>query len=511
MNQQLWDYVTNARTAGFDDQKIRENLLAAGWKEIDVNEILPNLEAKIPAQPVLTVDTVQPSLSDSLAQDSEKTSFFSQLKDPKIWGNVVGLLLIIAAGAYFYIVKASGPEATWKRFVLSDAFPTQDAWYKSVVKMSYSEENVDQTGSADVNAEFTEGLQDNKEVAQGTVVLNYKYGGLSTSIDAIEFRFFDKTFYVNIKNIPFVSEFAKDYDGWVKFDEAKLEKTIGTNSQQEKDIVDRALEILKANKVVNSHKYIAKENVLGKSTHHFSVTIDKEALIKSYEQISQLDKSIAAQMTAEETKQIRDFLNNLEVSIELWLGIDNSKIYRVAVNVKMPSLLAQAQKKSSDSKVLAEMKVLATALELYYNDNNNYPSSLSGLSSYTGIPASTTTNVVQCPFKETYAYTSINNGKSYSLKGCIITENSTFSTGIVESSPTGFKTIEAHPEWNNILSSDIKEKLNALFTFDFKLAPTTAITVETPEKFWDLSNNLPVLPSGNATSSDMLSPGQFER
>lgn len=511
MNQQLWDYVTAARTAGFDDQKIRGDLLAAGWKETDVNEILPNLEATTFVQSALAVDIAQPPSTDSPVLDSKGTFFLKKLKDPKIWGDIIGLLLIIAAGTYFYTVKASGPEAVWNRFNLSDAFPTQDAWYKSVAEINYSETNVDQAVSANVNAEFIAGLQDNKEMAQGTIAVNYKYGGLNTSIDAIEFRLLDKTFYINVENIPFVGEFAKDYDGWIKFDEAKLEKTIGTDSQQEKDIVDQALEILKANKVVDSHKYIAKEDVLGKKTHHFSVTIDREALIKSYEQITKLDKLVAAQITPEETKQITDFLNNLEASVELWLGTDDSKIYRVVVNVKMQGTLAQAQKKSSDAKVFAEMRSLATSLELYYADNGNYPLSLSELSSYTGMPASKTNDVAQCPFKEAYAYLSIDNGKSYSLRTCIVTENSTFSTGILEASPAGLKTIEAHPEWNNISNSDIKAKLNALFTFDLKFAPTAAITVRAPENFWDLSDSLPTLSPGNATGSEILPSGQFER
>lgn len=40
MNQQLHDYITQSRKAGKADDQIRQELLNAGWKEVEINEIL---------------------------------------------------------------------------------------------------------------------------------------------------------------------------------------------------------------------------------------------------------------------------------------------------------------------------------------------------------------------------------------------------------------------------------------------------------------------------------------
>lgn len=84
--------------------------------------------------------------------------------------------------------------------------------------------------------------------------------------------------------------------------------------------------------------------------------------------------------------------------------------------------LNSARQKSRDAKRLADVRQLASALELYFNDNNQYPGSLNSLvATYmTSLPTypgptdspCTTTN-------STYAYTAGSGNSTYTLTFCV--------------------------------------------------------------------------------------------
>ncbi len=82
--------------------------------------------------------------------------------------------------------------------------------------------------------------------------------------------------------------------------------------------------------------------------------------------------------------------------------------------------LNSARAKSRDAKRLADVRQMATALELYYNDYDRYPNQLSALTpSYVGaLPTSPTPADGTCTdSSNTYAY--VSNGSDYELDFCL--------------------------------------------------------------------------------------------
>jgi prepilin-type N-terminal cleavage/methylation domain-containing protein len=84
--------------------------------------------------------------------------------------------------------------------------------------------------------------------------------------------------------------------------------------------------------------------------------------------------------------------------------------------------LGSARSKSRDAKRIGDVRQLGTALELYYNDNNAYPSALSGLApSYIGaVPTAPTPPDGSCNTgNNAYTYTQTGSGSGYTLAFCV--------------------------------------------------------------------------------------------
>ena len=110
--------------------------------------------------------------------------------------------------------------------------------------------------------------------------------------------------------------------------------------------------------------------------------------------------------------------------------------------------LGNARVKARDSKRVADLKQISTALELYYNDNGAYPAIITsgqslispdGLITYMAIIPSNPTPREDngCPNAD-YTYTSINDNTSYTLDCCIGTNVSELTAGTVTYTPSGW-------------------------------------------------------------------------
>ena len=109
--------------------------------------------------------------------------------------------------------------------------------------------------------------------------------------------------------------------------------------------------------------------------------------------------------------------------------------------------LNQARARSRDARRLADIKQMQTALEMYYNDNNKYPSSLEDLSSSTPpylliIPvAPTPADGTGCDTGNTYTYTAtaLNgvNQSSYTLTYCLGSDTGGVESGLNTATPAG--------------------------------------------------------------------------
>jgi len=112
--------------------------------------------------------------------------------------------------------------------------------------------------------------------------------------------------------------------------------------------------------------------------------------------------------------------------------------------------LNQARARSRDARRLADVKQIQTALEMYYNDYNAYPSSLaSGDSIGTGtniymatVPTAPTPADGTCTATNNgYSYTSTQLGtvpnSSYNISYCLGTAAGGVTAGIKKASPSG--------------------------------------------------------------------------
>lgn len=104
--------------------------------------------------------------------------------------------------------------------------------------------------------------------------------------------------------------------------------------------------------------------------------------------------------------------------------------------------LNNARAKSRDAKRVADIKQMQTALELYFNDKQSYPTSsemVSSISSYDPtsgtstymqvIPTSPNPQATACTGADVYTYTQDSAGASYSLNYCLEGNVGTISGG----------------------------------------------------------------------------------
>lgn len=109
--------------------------------------------------------------------------------------------------------------------------------------------------------------------------------------------------------------------------------------------------------------------------------------------------------------------------------------------------LGSARSKSRDAKRVADIRQIVSALELYYNDANQYPSNItSGNSlSYNGttymavVPTNPSPkNDGNCPSAD-YAYSQVSANASYVITYCIGSATGEISAGTNRATPNGLK------------------------------------------------------------------------
>ncbi len=96
--------------------------------------------------------------------------------------------------------------------------------------------------------------------------------------------------------------------------------------------------------------------------------------------------------------------------------------------------LQNSRASARDAKRLADVKQMQTALELYFNDNNSYPTSVTSTIATSGVVYLTTLPVAPTPIDgscttTTNAYTYSSNGSTYSITFCLGGRTSGLSSG----------------------------------------------------------------------------------
>ncbi len=110
--------------------------------------------------------------------------------------------------------------------------------------------------------------------------------------------------------------------------------------------------------------------------------------------------------------------------------------------------LGNARAKSRDAKRVADMRQLVSALELYYNDANAYPTfvtpgqalSYNSTTYMAIVPSNPNPNndgSTPCPANTNYLYSSTNAGASYLITYCLGSATGEISAGTHRATPNG--------------------------------------------------------------------------
>lgn len=106
--------------------------------------------------------------------------------------------------------------------------------------------------------------------------------------------------------------------------------------------------------------------------------------------------------------------------------------------------LNNARLKSRDAKRVSDVKQIQTALELYNNDYEKYPSNLFELSNYLAIPPTNPTpNDGNCASDFEYKYDQLNNGLSYELNYCLGEDTGNIKAGYNTANPDGVNSVNS--------------------------------------------------------------------
>lgn len=101
--------------------------------------------------------------------------------------------------------------------------------------------------------------------------------------------------------------------------------------------------------------------------------------------------------------------------------------------------LGSARQKSRDAKRLADVRQLASAMELYFNDNNSYPTTYASLAtSYIGQLPTFPTPADGCN-TTSYTYTRGSGGSTYTISFCISAPTGGYASGTRTLSETGIQ------------------------------------------------------------------------
>jgi hypothetical protein len=96
---------------------------------------------------------------------------------------------------------------------------------------------------------------------------------------------------------------------------------------------------------------------------------------------------------------------------------------------------------TTDTQRISDVREMAIALELYYNDNGSYPVSLAGLTPLylTTLPTAPTAEGTCTAAQNTYTYTQLQSGANYNLTFCLGSTAGAYSAGVHSLSAMGIQ------------------------------------------------------------------------
>ncbi len=412
-------------------------------------------------------------------------------------------------------------------------------------------------GSAYINRSIADKPESSSKV-------QYTFGSGNTSFSTgLEYILLDGVLYLNVGDNPLLSSISRSEMGgkkidWLKIDIKKVKEEISSLGTFLEEASDPAFKV-QLEKIWSDSTLIKQEGSMGEElinnikTQHFKNSLDKQALVQLANRYAdsifdKIKKSNPdAQTYTKEIDQARllvkeifsQLIGKLEIKeFETWVGKKDGKLYKVHLVTNAPSVVSMVKNlegadffttraKSRDAKRLADIRQMASALELYYNDHNRYPESKDGVPvgnitpNYIGIlPQAPTPADGKCSeYYNSYWYEVQPDGQNYTLTFCLGAITGGYPAGLARLTAMGIEGglvcpgSEDQCEGSNAQSgSEIDEMKSQVKDFISKLDFSAKINVEMtyydygkkieltpPTEFYDI---LEALGSARAKSRD---------
>lgn len=549
VNQQLVIYIEQAKAKGLPDKEILAALkVDPAWVSLTDAEAIDAF-AFVNGNNRPVVPTVGPAPVLSTAN-------FALPHKALIACVVVTALILVGGGVVLAKKKGfvtqllhADPQAAWGAFIQNQNIEP----YAQEVTIEYAD-----SGSGGANGPlsmkvtdsgFTNGQSslENTEL-QHTVSYSVNAGGQQIG-GGLEFRLLGKSLYVNLKDTP-LGTFLRESDqnktqtSWLKLSldpkdlgdvTAQVLPGGADESSADTTVLQQKAREVKLKQVFEKPEILGSEQVRGQNTVHLKLGFNKQALQDSVEQVLSV---IAVGQSAEKRELLQKlttaWLDKFQVKdFQAWVGEKDGRLYKVVFKSNAPSYasltetvsgvaLGNARQRAADAKRLADIRQLASALELYFNDHGVYPKA-----GQNGAPANMAPNYIgavpEAPpasglctdYYNAYWYTPVGPLQSgadgeqgyadYIYTFCLGSSNGGYSEGVNKLTPKGISSAEcvsteAHPCSSGMSKNDpedlaqefIKQlDFNASFTltgeyFDYGKPRT----VEAPAQSVDIMEEL---------------------
>ncbi len=406
---QLDDYISKARSAGLDDEAIKNELRKAGWDE----SIIMNSFGQSNVPVMYEASGALENLPAQFQQHFSKPSIWRKLKIPVI---IFFSVVAVGAGAYFGYNTFFNSTGTLLAESLKNTFTASSG------HISFEMEVADKIEPGDDINDLSQIFGDNlvlKVTGQG----NYKKNDLdmtdldvqietSLNLDGFNLGFTFATrvigndTYILMDDILLLRmltgiDSPEVSSKWFKFNPLEFDSVVKDYGVQDIENTDNGLiepTINKLFSLIGKYEYIklgekiGSEKVDGVNTTNYRLIINKNEIKKAITDavdIISIDVGAPPQETKEAIQIINLFIDKADLSADIWISSDKY-VRKMVYNFKLPSLtkvietydevyndvnspdIAKALPKIKDTVDQADNSFLITVTSIYSDFGKNF-------------------------------------------------------------------------------------------------------------------------------------------
>lgn len=552
VNQQLVIYIEQARAKGLPDKEILAAL------KVDPTWVAIQDADAIDAFAFVNGNNRPAAGADSAASIVSSSNFFLPRK--ALIACVVVVVLVLVGGGVVLAQKKgfmtrllqANPETAWGLFVHNQTIEP----YAQEVTIEYAdtagaggESRVTSVKLVDMG--YTNGRQELADL-QLTHGVSYTVAADGQQMGGnVEFRLLNKALYVNLKDTPLgtflqESEQNKTKTSWLKISldpkdlgdiaaEVLPQTATPEDTAPNTTVLQQKVQSMQFKQIFEKPEVLGTEQVRGQATVRVKLGLNKAALQdvftqllptlregQSTEQLETVQKLMAAWL---DKFQVKDF--------QAWIGEKDGRLYKVVFQSNAPSFgsltktvtgaaFENARQNSRDAKRIADIRQMASALELYFNDHGVYPKAEANgapanvVPNYIGaMPEAPETSGLCTDYYNTYWYTPLGQLQSgvngvqgyndYSYTFCLGENAGGYNAGLNKLTPRGISSAEcvsteAHPCSSGVSKNNPEDMVQELvkqldFSASFSFAAEyydygKTQTVEAPADSVDIMEQL---------------------